>query len=77
MDIGKKIKELRLQKFMTQSELAGNEITRNMLSRIENGAAQPSLDTLKYLASRPETLPERFSASFHKIRHRETGGDAV
>ena len=52
MDIGKKIKELRLQKFMTQSELAGNEITRNMLSRIENGAAQPSLDTLKYLASR-------------------------
>ena len=37
---------------MTQSQLAGSEITRNMLSRIENGAAQPSLDTLKYLAAR-------------------------
>ncbi len=52
MNIGKKIKALRMAKFMTQSELAGNEITRNMLSRIENGAAQPSLDTLRYLASR-------------------------
>ncbi len=52
MNIGEKIKTLRTSKLMTQSELAGNEITRNMLSRIENGAAQPSLDTLKYLAKR-------------------------
>ena len=52
MHIGEKIKSLRTSKFMTQSELAGTEITRNMLSRIENGAAQPSLDTLKYIASK-------------------------
>ncbi len=52
MNIGLKIKTLRTSKLMTQSELAGSEITRNMLSRIENGAAQPSLDTLMYLASR-------------------------
>ena len=52
MNIGEKIKALRTSKFMTQSQLAGTEITRNMLSRIENGAAQPSLDTLKYIASR-------------------------
>ncbi len=52
MNIGEKIKSLRTSKFMTQSELAGSEITRNMLSRIENGSAQPSLDTLKYLATR-------------------------
>lgn len=52
MKIGEKIKALRTSKFMTQSQLAGAEITRNMLSRIENGAAQPSLDTLKYIASR-------------------------
>ncbi len=57
MNIGKKIKTLRMEKFMTQSELAGNEITRNMLSRIENGAAQPSLDTLRYLASRLNVSP--------------------
>ena len=52
MDIGKKIKRLRTEKLMTQSELAGGEITRNMLSRIENGAALPSLGTVVYLASK-------------------------
>lgn len=52
MKLGEKIKKLRIAKLMTQSELAGGEITRNMLSRIEHGAAQPSLDTLKYLADR-------------------------
>ncbi len=52
MDIGKKIKKLRTEKLMTQSELTGGEITRNMLSRIENGAALPSLGTVVYLASK-------------------------
>ena len=52
MTIGEKIKTLRTQKLMTQSELAGTEITRNMLSRIEHGAAQPSLDTLRYIAKK-------------------------
>ncbi|MCQ2353554.1 MAG: helix-turn-helix domain-containing protein [Clostridia bacterium] len=52
MDIGKKIKTLRNAKMMTQSELAGSEITRNMLSRIENGSALPSLPTLLYLSER-------------------------
>ena len=50
--IGEKIKRLRCAKLMTQSELVGGEITRNMLSRIENGAAQPSLDTLRYIAKK-------------------------
>lgn len=52
MDIGKKIKKLRTEKLMTQSELTGGEITRNMLSRIENGAALPSLGTVVYLAGK-------------------------
>ena len=52
MDIGKKIKELRTAKLMTQTELAGHEITRNMLSRIENGAALPSVGTVIYLSER-------------------------
>ena len=52
MEIGEKIKMLRTAKLMTQKELAGSEITRNMLSRIENGAAQPSLDTLRYIAKK-------------------------
>lgn len=57
MKIGEKIRMLRTSKFMTQSELAGNEITRNMLSRIENGAAQPSLDTLRYIAAKLNVSP--------------------
>lgn len=57
MRIGEKIKMLRTRKLMTQSELAGTEITRNMLSRIENGVAQPSLDTLRYIAGRLNVSP--------------------
>lgn len=52
MNVGKKIRSLRVAKLMTQSELAGTHITRNMLSYIENGSAQPSLSTLVYLAGR-------------------------
>ena len=50
MTLGEKIKQARIERGMTQSELAGGVITRNMLSRIETGAAQPSLDTLLYIA---------------------------
>lgn len=52
MNIGDKIKRLRNEKLMTQSELAGSVITRNMLSCIENGSASPSLSTLKHIAAR-------------------------
>ena len=52
MNIGEKIRELRVAKLMTQSELAGTQITRNMLSCIENGSAQPSLSTILYIAKR-------------------------
>lgn len=52
MTVGEKIKKLRTDKMMTQSELVGDEITRNMLSRIESGYALPSIPTLEYLAKR-------------------------
>ena len=52
MNIGEKIKDLRQSKMMTQQQLAGDMITRNMLSRIENGAALPSVPTVVYLADR-------------------------
>lgn len=57
MKIGEKIKKLRTAKLMTQSELVGNEITRNMLSRIENGSANPSLETVCYIAARLNVSP--------------------
>lgn len=50
--IGKKIKEVRKERGFTQAELAGDEITRNMLSQIENEVAVPSLSTLSYLAKK-------------------------
>ena len=52
MTLGERIKQARIERGMTQSELAGEVITRNMLSRIETGDAQPSLDTLMYIAKR-------------------------
>ncbi len=54
MKLGEKIKSERRRQKMTQSELSGDKITRNMLSQIENGKASPSLDTLIYIADRLE-----------------------
>lgn len=50
MTLGQKIKEARLSQGMTQKELVGDYITRNMLSKIENDSAAPSVRTLEYLA---------------------------
>lgn len=50
MTLGQKIKAARLERGMTQKELVGNAITRNMLSKIENDSATPSVRTLEYLA---------------------------
>ena len=49
-ELGKKIKEARIAKKLTQSEVVGNFITRNMLSQIESGNATPSVKTLGYLS---------------------------
>ncbi len=57
MNIGEKIRKLRTEKLMTQSELAGDSLTRNMLSLIEQGRATPSIQTLNYLASRLNVTP--------------------
>lgn len=54
MTLGQKVRELRLSKQLTQKELAGDFITRNMLSQIENDGAMPSMKTMEYLAGRLE-----------------------
>lgn len=51
-ELGKLIKEARLAKKMTQSEVVGDFITRNMLSQIESGTAIPSIKTLEYLSEK-------------------------
>lgn len=50
--IGLKIRQARIRRGLTQEELAGGEITRNMMCRIETGTASPSRSTLTYLADR-------------------------
>ena len=50
MDMGKRLKQARLEAGLSQRQLCGDVITRNMLSQIENGSARPSMDTLRYLA---------------------------
>lgn len=52
MELGEKLKKARLEAGLSQRQLAGEEITRNMLSLIETGCAKPSLGTLTYLADR-------------------------
>ncbi len=49
-EMGRRLKAARLAKKMTQSEVVGDFITRNMLSQIESGVATPSIKTLEYLA---------------------------
>ena len=51
MTLGEKIKNARKAKRITQERLAKGKITRNMISRIESGQANPSLETIKHIAS--------------------------
>ncbi len=52
MELGERIYSARTAAGLSQRQLCGEKITRNMLSQIENGSARPSLDTLRYLADR-------------------------
>lgn len=87
MNIGERIRELRISKLMTQSELAGERITRNMLSCIENGSANPSLSTVLYIAGRlnvpagflladaGDEIVYRKMGNLSNIKHAYTAGD--
>lgn len=50
MELGEKIRMARLEAGLSQRQLCGEEITRNMLSLIEHGSAKPSMKTLRYLS---------------------------
>lgn len=50
--LGARIKKLRKQKRLTQTELVGERLTKGMLSLIENGKAQPSMESLRFIAKR-------------------------
>lgn len=52
MTIGDKLKKLRQLRGMTQNDLAGSAVSRNMICQIERGNGNPSLAVLKYLSKK-------------------------
>lgn len=66
--IGKKIRKQRLSCGMTQKELAGDVISRNMLSMIESGNALPSLETLIHISETLSVSPAFFFADDTEIK---------
>ena len=47
MDIGSKIRDLRLENDLTQEELASRvELTKGYISQLENNLTSPSINTL-------------------------------
>jgi len=63
LDIGHKIKQLRIQKNLTQEELASRcELTKGFLSQLENDISSPSISTLDdILEALGSSLSEFFS----------------
>ena len=51
MTLGQKLRQARQARGLTQAQVVGDRITRNMLSQLENDLASPSVATLEYLAS--------------------------
>lgn len=51
MTLGEKLKQARLERGLTQAQVCGDRITRNMLSQLENDLASPSVRTLEHLSS--------------------------
>lgn len=52
--LGERIRTLRKERKMTLESCAGEQMTKGMLSQIENNKANPSMDNLNYLAKRLE-----------------------
>ncbi|GMQ59850.1 helix-turn-helix transcriptional regulator [Vallitalea sediminicola] len=50
--LGNKIKQARKELHITQTQLAGQDMTKSMISQIENNVATPSMKNLKRIADR-------------------------
>ena len=48
--LGERIKRLRKERKMTLADVAGDRLTKGMLSLIENGKANPSMESLQHIA---------------------------
>src|SRR5215208_2766766 len=55
--LGARLRELRVQAGLTQTELAGNRFSKEYVSQIERGKTRPSRDGVEYLAERLDVDP--------------------
>ena len=89
IEIGKKIKIMRMARGWTQADLCGDEteLTIRQLARIENGQAMPTIPKLAYLAQQLDVnlqdlvdlatveLPKKYLALKNKLIRCHTYGD--
>ena len=69
MDIGKKLKELRLKNDLTLGDLASrSELTKGFLSQVERNLTTPSIATLEDIL---EVLGSNLSEFFHEEPERK------
>ena len=52
LPLGERIRQLRKERKLTLAEVADGKLTKGMLSLIENGKAQPSMESLQHIAVR-------------------------
>jgi transcriptional regulator with XRE-family HTH domain len=56
--LGERVRELRVERGLTQQELAGDNCSKEYVSQIERGRARPTAETLQWLAERLGVDPE-------------------
>jgi transcriptional regulator with XRE-family HTH domain len=65
--IGEKLKKLRILRGLTQNDLSGEHVSRNMICQIERGNGNPSLQTLQHLAKKLSVSPGYFMSDDEDI----------
>jgi len=70
--LGKKIREIRKKRGMTQEELAWkSSVSLNFIGQIERGQKQPSMKTLKRISDTLEVAPSAFFEKTSYVPPRE------
>ena len=69
--LGERIKQIRKQKKMTQTDVATGIITKSMLSMVENGKATPSVPALQAIARRLQVTVEELMLDPRDVQMRE------
>src|SRR5215217_9405820 len=55
--LGDRVRQLRIAKGLTQTQLAGERFSKEYVSQIERGKSRPSREAIEYLAERLDVDP--------------------